>query len=43
MMDAYPLPAKEEELELIGNAKFLSTIDLAQGLYQMGGGRFGRS
>ena len=33
--DAYPLPRIEEALEAIGNSKFFSSIDLAQGYYQV--------
>ncbi|MCG8049521.1 MAG: reverse transcriptase family protein [Candidatus Thiodiazotropha endolucinida] len=33
--DAYPLPRIDEALEAISNSKYFSTIDLAQGYYQV--------
>ena len=35
MKDAYPLPRIEEALEAISRSKYFSTIDLAQGYYQV--------
>ena len=33
--DAYPMPRIDEMLDAIGNAKYISTLDLAKGYWQI--------
>lgn len=33
--DVYPMPRVEEQLDLLGEAKFITTLDLAKGYYQV--------
>ena len=33
--DAYPMPSIDKMLDAIGNAKYISTLDLAKGYWQL--------